>query len=135
MKLFRKVSLLFFAFLLIVPIISLTMQFALAQDTAKAVDTLLADTIKEAARLLPAKVYVLKIDGAIGAVTDERVEQAIELAEDEGAEREPGHKDHEHRGYRELGRAEGENQQPYPDQLVGEPGQTGQEEEAEYQVV
>ncbi|MCH8028137.1 MAG: nodulation protein NfeD [candidate division Zixibacteria bacterium] len=86
MRKLSRVSLLFFAFLFVIPFISITIQFALAQDTTKPKDTLLSDTVKEAEKLLPAKVYVLKIDGAIGAVTDERIEQAIELAEDEGAE-------------------------------------------------
>ena len=86
MRKLRKVLLLFFAFLFVIPFIAITIQFALAQDTTKPKDTLLSDTIKEAEKLLPAKVYLLKVDGAIGAVTDERIEQAIELAEDENAE-------------------------------------------------
>ena len=86
MNKFRRVLLLFFAFLFVIPFLSITIQFALAQDTTKPKDTLLSDTVKEAEKLLPAKVFVLKIDGAIGAVTDERIEQAIELAEDENAQ-------------------------------------------------
>ncbi len=86
MNKFRRVLLLFFAFLFVIPFLSITIQFALAQDTTKPKDTLLSDTLEEAEKLLPAKVFVLKIDGAIGAVTDERIEQAIELAEDENAQ-------------------------------------------------
>jgi len=86
MKELRRLSLLFFLFLLVIPFLSITIQFALAQDTTKPKDTLLSDTVKESEKLLPAKVYLLKIEGAIGAVTDERVEQAIELVEDENAE-------------------------------------------------
>ena len=86
MKKFHRVLLLFFVIIFVLPFLSITIQFALAQDTSKNEDTLLADTVKESAKLLPAKVYVLEVDGAIGAVTDERIEQAIELAEDEGAE-------------------------------------------------
>ena len=78
--------LLFFSFLFVTSVLSIKIQFALAQDTTKPKDTLLSDTVKEAEKLLPAKVFVLKIDGAIGAVTDERIEQAIELAENENAE-------------------------------------------------
>ncbi|UCE25945.1 MAG: nodulation protein NfeD [Candidatus Zixiibacteriota bacterium] len=80
-----------FGFLLISPIISFAIRTALASDSTDVVphDTTVGEVLGDS--VLPddeplALVYSMVIDGAIGAVTDERVEEAIELAEDNNAE-------------------------------------------------
>jgi membrane-bound serine protease (ClpP class) len=83
MKLLHKIALGLWAFVLMSPLISLTLKSVFAQDTSKVSDT--ADTIPVTSVARP-KVFVMTIDGAIGTVTDSRIEEAIELAEEENAE-------------------------------------------------
>jgi membrane-bound serine protease (ClpP class) len=85
------IVLVLFGLLLVSPIISFTVRTVLASDSIGVVsdDTLLTETSGDSA--VPgggprAIVYTMVIDGAIGAVTAERVEEAVQLAEDKSAE-------------------------------------------------
>jgi len=60
----------------------LTLEDSLARQIALADE----DSIDEEAPLAPSLVYMMTIDGAIGTVTDDRIAEAIETAEDNGAE-------------------------------------------------
>ncbi len=91
MRIKSYIVLVLFGFLLISPIISFAIRTALASDSAGVVPDDTFGTAASADSVLPddeplALVYTMVIDGAIGAVTDERVEEAIELVEDNNAE-------------------------------------------------
>ncbi len=76
------IKLFLFAFLLFIPIISFTIHTAIASDS---VESVTEDTINYN-DLPKSLVYHVNIEGAIGTVTNDRIEEAIELAEDEEAE-------------------------------------------------
>lgn len=79
------------AFFLISPIVSFALR-ALAQDTTQeqtdttGVDTTVETVVEDRAPYDEPLVYTMVVEGAIGAVTNDRVEMAIEEAEDAGAE-------------------------------------------------
>ncbi|MEA3296562.1 MAG: nodulation protein NfeD [candidate division Zixibacteria bacterium] len=81
----KKITLLTLAVVLILsPVISFALRAGLERDSASIGDSLpLPDEVKYAVRPL---VYVMIIDGAIGTVTDDRIGEAIKLAEDNNAE-------------------------------------------------
>lgn len=83
MKMLHKIALGLWAFILISPVISFTIKSVFAQDTTKSNNT--PDTMAVSSVIRP-KVYVITIDGAIGTVTDSRLADAIERADDENAE-------------------------------------------------
>jgi membrane-bound serine protease (ClpP class) len=69
------------AVFLFVQLISLTIRTADAKDTNK-----VADSFVVATKIPQSLVYLMKIDGAIGTVTDTRVTGAIDLADENRAE-------------------------------------------------
>ena len=74
-------------FFLLSPVISFSLKTALAQDSSFVVDT--GSTADFDSTLLPEErpiVYTLTIDGAIGTVTNDRIELAIEVADENDAE-------------------------------------------------
>ena len=80
-----------FGLMLISPIISFTVRSVLAAESPEEIrDTLheIDDSLlNEAAASRPrALVFTMTIDGTIGAVTDDRIEDAIDQAEEDGAE-------------------------------------------------
>lgn len=83
----HKILLALLTFLFLSPGVSFTLRAALAEDSVE-----VGDTAKETGDAEKPKVfgrplvYVLTIDGAIGTVTDDRIELAIEAAEEDGAE-------------------------------------------------
>jgi len=81
MKLIHKLLLSLGVFLLAMQLIALTIRTVQAQGSAKSTDSA---TISEAANR--SLVYLMTIDGAIGTVTDSRIEGAIELADENNAE-------------------------------------------------
>ncbi len=83
---FRSVLILAgYGLLLLAPALAMTIQAVRAQDTTdQAVDT--ATAVAQAADKLPALVYTMTVDGAIGTVTDSRIEEAINKADREGAD-------------------------------------------------
>ncbi|MDD3732337.1 MAG: hypothetical protein PHU88_08190, partial [candidate division Zixibacteria bacterium] len=85
----RKAFLIFFSFLLLVSVALLVLQTvrAIADDRLKTEDTILdLDTLMQKARVIRPLVYNMVVDGAIGTVTDDRMGEIIELAEENGAE-------------------------------------------------
>ncbi|UCD63577.1 MAG: nodulation protein NfeD [Candidatus Zixiibacteriota bacterium] len=72
----------FFALLLISPVVSFTIRATVAADST---DTAESES-EEYYDRIPAIVYRMVIDGAIGAVTDERIEDAIDEARENNAE-------------------------------------------------
>ncbi|MGH8015032.1 MAG: hypothetical protein ACREBV_02455, partial [Candidatus Zixiibacteriota bacterium] len=81
MKLTNKVIFVLASFLVFGQIISLTIRTVLAKDTTKVADSFIVSST--VSRSL---VYLMKIDGAIGTVTDTRVTGAIDLADENRAE-------------------------------------------------
>ncbi|MFZ5980592.1 MAG: NfeD family protein [Candidatus Zixiibacteriota bacterium] len=81
----KKILLIFFGSMLLMSIVSLSLRTALAiENDSLQTDTIVPETnVSSAARPL---VYYMVIDGAIGTVTDDRIDEAIELAEGNGAE-------------------------------------------------
>ncbi len=75
-------KLILFAFLLVAPVISFTIHTAIASDS---VESVTEDTVNYN-DLPKSLVYHVIIEGAIGTVTNDRIKEAIELAEDEEAE-------------------------------------------------
>ncbi|MEW6413385.1 MAG: nodulation protein NfeD [Candidatus Zixiibacteriota bacterium] len=77
-------------FLLVSPIISFTIKSVLASDTARAILQEDSSAAKSEPAVLPpgepSLVYTIVIEGAIGTVTDDRIEGAIEIAEEDKAE-------------------------------------------------
>jgi membrane-bound serine protease (ClpP class) len=79
-------------FLLLSPIISIALNASPADDDAATGDTLVGEPVTildsedEAAADSPPLVYTIIIEGAIGTVTDDRIEEAIEIADENGAE-------------------------------------------------
>jgi membrane-bound serine protease (ClpP class) len=72
-----------FGFLLLSPIVSFTIKTVTAQDSVDSIQPLDTSVYES----LPiALVYQIDIEGAIGTVTDDRIAEAIELAEDNNAE-------------------------------------------------
>ena len=69
-------------FLLFAQLVSLTIRTVEAKDTTKTEDSMVVGSSAPARPL----VYLMKIDGAIGTVTDTRVSGAIELADENRAE-------------------------------------------------
>ncbi len=84
MKFRHKIVLVLCGFLLTAQIVSLTIKTVQAKDTSKAADTFITRT--GGVSSLGPKVYLMTIDGAIGTVTDSRIESAIELADENNAE-------------------------------------------------
>ncbi len=84
MKLRHKTVLGLFGLLFTSQIVSLTIRTVQANDTSNAADTFVTQT--GGRTVLPPKVYLMTIDGAIGTVTDSRIESAIELADKNQAE-------------------------------------------------
>ncbi|HEX2897774.1 MAG TPA: nodulation protein NfeD [candidate division Zixibacteria bacterium] len=82
MKFAHKLTLALAVFLLTAQLLSLTIKTAQAKDTTKAEDSMVVSSSASARAL----VYLMKIDGAIGTVTDTRVSGAIELADENKAE-------------------------------------------------
>jgi len=85
----KKILVIFFGFLLLMAIISLALQTAIAinNDSLKVDDSIISrDTILKKAELIRPLVYYTVIDGAIGTVTDDRIGEIIELAKENGAE-------------------------------------------------
>ncbi|MBN1212917.1 MAG: nodulation protein NfeD [candidate division Zixibacteria bacterium] len=85
----NKILLIFFGFLMLLAVISLALQTAIAinNDSLKADDSIISrDTILKKAELIRPLVYYTVIDGAIGTVTDDRIGEIIELAGENGAE-------------------------------------------------
>lgn len=81
MKFVHKLSIALAAFLFFAQLVALTIKTVEAKDTTKAEDSMVVSS--GAVRSL---VYVMKIDGAIGTVTDTRVTGAIEMADENNAE-------------------------------------------------
>jgi membrane-bound serine protease (ClpP class) len=89
----HKLALILIAFLLLSPIISFTLRQAVAADSGgelDAVDTMLhvAKNLSPSAPLSMSQeplVYHMTIDGAIGAVTADRIQEAVSTAEDNHA--------------------------------------------------
>ncbi|MBU0983346.1 MAG: nodulation protein NfeD [candidate division Zixibacteria bacterium] len=87
----RSITLVLFGLLLLSPLVAFTLRATPVEDAVKNVIDAVTDTgrtdiddiIEQA---LPTVVYTLKIDGVIGVVTDARIEEAVEYAEDEDAE-------------------------------------------------
>lgn len=71
--------------LLVSPIISVTIRAALDSNETATSDSV-AEFETTADHDYEALVYVMTIDGAIGTVTDDRIAEAIDLADDDGAE-------------------------------------------------
>jgi len=82
MKSAQKVTLALAVFLLFAQLVSLTIRTVEAKDTTKTEDSMVVGSSAPARPL----VYLMKIDGAIGTVTDTRVSGAIELADENRAE-------------------------------------------------
>ncbi|HVP07848.1 MAG TPA: nodulation protein NfeD [Candidatus Acidoferrum sp.] len=91
----HKIALICIVFLLLAPIISFTLRQSLAADVrtgAGDIDSVISTAKKIAPVSAPIAmsdepvVYRLNIEGAIGAVTDDRIEDAITKAEDNNAE-------------------------------------------------
>lgn len=80
MRLKQKLLLTLFTFFLLAPILSFSIRTALAEDS-------ITDTIDSASYDFKSRplVFELVIEGAIGTVTDDRIKDAIEDAETEGA--------------------------------------------------
>jgi membrane-bound serine protease (ClpP class) len=81
------VLLVLLGFFLLSPVISFSLKTAFAQDSSFVTDT--GSTADFDSTLLPVDrpiVYTLIIDGAIGTVTNDRIELAIELADENDAE-------------------------------------------------
>lgn len=75
-----------FAFLLLSPVISFTLRAALASDSTESFDSIrLSDTTTALAPPEKPLVYRMVIDGAIGTVTNDRIKDAIDLAEENDA--------------------------------------------------
>jgi len=74
-----------YALLIAVPALSLTIQAVSAQDSTDIHDDT-ATAVRKAADQLPVLVYTMTIDGAIGTVTDSRIADAIDRADEDGAE-------------------------------------------------
>ncbi|RKX21493.1 MAG: nodulation protein NfeD [Candidatus Zixiibacteriota bacterium] len=74
-----KLILVLLCFFLVSPIISFTIKSAIAEDTIPSDSTNLGDSIIDSIedKQKESLVYTLKIEGAIGTVTDDRIEQAI----------------------------------------------------------
>lgn len=81
MKFSHKITLAIGAFLFLAQVITLTIRTVHAKDSSKASDSLIV-----ASGVTRPLVYLMKIDGAIGTVTDTRVSGAIELADENRAE-------------------------------------------------
>ncbi|MFQ5500121.1 MAG: nodulation protein NfeD, partial [Candidatus Zixiibacteriota bacterium] len=80
----KKTLCIFWAFILISPIVSFAARKLLAQDTAGAFDAV--DTARSEPLPPRSLVYTITIEGAIGTVTNDRIELAIKRAEEDGAE-------------------------------------------------
>ena len=81
----QKILLIFFGFLLVLSVMSLSLQTAAAVKR----DSLQTDTAATEGKITAGArplVYYMVIDGAIGTVTDDRIGEAIDLAEGNGAE-------------------------------------------------
>jgi len=82
----HKILLGLFAFLLLSPVISFTLRAALASDSTESFDSIrFSDTTAALAPLERPLVYRMVIDGAIGTVTNDRIKEAIDLAEENNA--------------------------------------------------
>ncbi|MEA1980707.1 MAG: nodulation protein NfeD [candidate division Zixibacteria bacterium] len=85
-----KLILVLLCFFLISPIISFTIKSAIAEDTIPSDSTNLRDSIIDSIEDKQKKpkeslVYLLKIEGAIGTVTDDRIGQAIKQSIEDNA--------------------------------------------------
>jgi len=73
-------------FLFLSPVISYTIRASIQNDSTYESDSSSLDEVMERQEpAMRALVYTITIEGAIGTVTDDRIAEAIELAEEDGA--------------------------------------------------
>jgi len=84
----KKLLLIFFGFLLLMSVVSLSLKTAIAieNDSLKTDSATPDQNYSGSTSITRPLVYYMVIDGAIGTVTDDRIGEAIELAERNGAE-------------------------------------------------